>query len=46
MKKNSQRGKDRKGDKKVVGVIGKENYMGNKINVRYEFWKENLVMQS
>ena len=37
MKKNSER-KDTNGDKKVVGVMGRENDLGNKINVKYEFW--------
>lgn len=30
--------KDTNNDKKVVGVMGKENYTGNQINVKYEFW--------
>ena len=25
-------------------VMGKENYIGNKINVKYEFQRENTVM--
>lgn len=37
MKKNSER-KDTNGDKKVVGVMRRENHLGNKINVKYEFW--------
>lgn len=30
--------KDTNNDKKVVGVMGKENYTENQINVKYEFW--------
>lgn len=26
------------------GIMGKEDYVGNKINVKYEFQKENMVM--